>query len=232
MAADKNIVEPNKIDVVEPIKEVDGKEEVEDETDNEPVRCVKEELAGEKVEELVKIPRSQPVGYYLKHKINEKLIEGLIVDQGSDVNVMPLSIYNRLTNEKLVGTDIRFSLASHLYIYPFRIAEDVLIDVAGHVYPVDFVILDIKEDENKPFILGRPFLTMTKEMIRFDKGTITLKSGKNKINFFKRPESLCRVKKETKNDIDLVALTNTVSRLILEWEERIRLHQEKEMEFD
>ncbi|GJQ98219.1 hypothetical protein Tco_0009358 [Tanacetum coccineum] len=56
-------------------------------------------------------------------------------DQGSDANVMPLSIYNRLTNEKLVGTDIRLSLASHSYIYPLGIAEDVLIDIAGYVYP-------------------------------------------------------------------------------------------------
>ncbi|GJS51744.1 hypothetical protein Tco_0625106 [Tanacetum coccineum] len=72
----------------------------------------------------------------------------------------------------------------------------------------------------------------TKAEIRFDKGTITLKSGKNKINFFKIPESPRRVEEETENDIDLVAPTNTISRLILEWEERIKLHQEKEMEFD
>ncbi|GJZ87185.1 hypothetical protein Tco_0658795 [Tanacetum coccineum] len=159
---DKNIVEPNKIDVVEPIEEVDGRKEVEDDPNDEPVRSVKEELTGEKVEELVKIPRSQPVGYYLKHKINEKFIEGLI---------------------------------------------------------------DKRKDENKPFILGRPILTMTKEMIRLDKGTITLKSSKNKINFFKRPESLCRVEKETKNDIDLVALTNISARILREFHEERIMHE-------
>ncbi|GJT30114.1 hypothetical protein Tco_0910389 [Tanacetum coccineum] len=35
-----------------------------------------------------------------------------------------------------------------------------------------------------------------------------------------------------KNDIDPIALTMTVNRLVLEWEERIKLHKEKEMEFD
>ncbi|GKC51848.1 hypothetical protein Tco_1074593 [Tanacetum coccineum] len=60
---DKNEVEPNESDVVEPIEEVDEKEEVEDGTDDEPVRCVKEELTGEEVEELVEIQRSQLVGY-------------------------------------------------------------------------------------------------------------------------------------------------------------------------
>ncbi|GKA41986.1 zinc finger, CCHC-type containing protein [Tanacetum coccineum] len=152
---DKNVVEPDESDMVEPIEKVDGKEEVKD---------------------------------------------------GTGVSQLGL-----LTNEKLVGTDIKLSLASHSYIHPLGIAKDVLIDVVGHVYPTDFVIIDIKEDDNKPFILGIPFLTTDKVAIRFDKGTITLKSGKNKISFFKRPESLCRVEKETKNDISLVGPTNTVN---------------------
>ncbi|GKB34074.1 retrovirus-related pol polyprotein from transposon TNT 1-94 [Tanacetum coccineum] len=70
-----------------------------------------------------------------------------------------------------------------------------LVEVAKHVCPMDFVILDIKEDEKRPFILGTPFLTTSKAVIKFDKGTITL-------------------------------------RLVLEWEERIKLHLEREMEFD
>ncbi|GKB67451.1 reverse transcriptase domain-containing protein, partial [Tanacetum coccineum] len=94
------------------------------------------------------------------------------------------------------------------------IAEDILVEINGYVYPIDFVILDIMEDEKKPFILGMPFLTTAKAEIRFDKGTITLKSGKNKINFFKIPESPRRVEEETENDIGLVAPTNTVSMLI------------------
>nr|GEX55888.1 zinc finger, CCHC-type [Tanacetum cinerariifolium] len=156
----------------------------------ELVRSMKEELTGweTKAKVIVEKPRSQPIRYYLKHKINEKLIEGVVdthkyndsllaihlgmlkyvnalIDQGSDVNVIPISIYNRLTNEKPVWTDIRLSLASHSYIYPLGIAEDVLIDIAGYVYHVDFNILDIEEDKNKPFILGTPFLTTAKAKI-------------------------------------------------------------------
>ncbi|GJT37868.1 hypothetical protein Tco_0937733 [Tanacetum coccineum] len=155
-----------------------------------------------------------------------------LIDQGSDVNVMPISIYNRPTNEKSVGTNIRLSLASHSYIYPFGIAEDVLIDIAGYVYPVDFAILDIEEDKNKPFILGTPFLTTAKAEIRFDKGTITLKSGKNKINFFKISKSFCKIEKKTKEYIDPITLINIVSMRIMEWEERIKYLQEKEMGFN
>nr|GEV51130.1 retrovirus-related Pol polyprotein from transposon TNT 1-94 [Tanacetum cinerariifolium] len=271
----------NELDMVEPIELVDRKVGMGDETNDELNE---------------KTPNSRHIGYYLKHEINEKLIEGLadnqkyndsllathlgkmdyetynslfagpmynvilkkrlakkeniqgnfvipcnirglkymdaLVNQGSYVNVMPISIYNKLTNENPIGTDIRLSLASHSYSYPLGIPKDVLVEIAGYVYPVDFMILDIKEDEKKAFILGKSFLTTIKADIKFDKGTITLKSGKNKINFFKIPESPCRFEEETKHDIDSVAPINTVRRLILEWEERINYHQENEIRFN
>ncbi|GJZ92368.1 reverse transcriptase domain-containing protein [Tanacetum coccineum] len=93
-----------------------------------------------------------------------------LVDQGSDVNVMPLFVYNRLTNEKLVETDVRLALASNSHIYPLGVAEDVLVEVTGFVYPMDFIILDIKEDIKNPLILGTPFLTTTRVEIKFHKG--------------------------------------------------------------
>ncbi|GJW59341.1 hypothetical protein Tco_0106072 [Tanacetum coccineum] len=108
-----------------------------------------------------------------------------LVDQGSDVNVMSLSTYMKLTNERLAETDIRLSLASHSYIYPLGITDDILVDVAGYVYHVD-------------------------------KGTITLRSGKSKISFHRNPESLYKVEKGIKNDIEPIAPTVTVNRLVLE----------------
>ncbi|GJS15041.1 MAK10-like protein [Tanacetum coccineum] len=223
----KNVVEPNKSDIVEPLEKVDRKDEVEDRTNDEPVRSTDRDHMGGKVRELVETPRSQPVKFYLKHKINKELIEGLamlkkmitkkedigsnfvipcnvgglkymdaLVDQGSNVNVMPISTYNRLTDKKLVETDIRLSLASQSYIYPLGIVEDVLVEIAGFIYSMDFIILDIKEDRKRSFILGMPFLTTTKAEIRFDKGTITLKSGKSKTNFFKTPSTFVNSKKE------------------------------------
>ncbi|GJY62255.1 MAK10-like protein [Tanacetum coccineum] len=97
-----------------------------------------------------------------------------LVDQGSDVNVMPNSTYIRLTDERPTETDIRLSLAGHSYIYPLGIVEDVLVEVVKHVFPVDFVILDIKENEKRPFILETPFLETAKAIINFHSGTITL----------------------------------------------------------
>ncbi|GJZ82693.1 zinc finger, CCHC-type containing protein [Tanacetum coccineum] len=272
-----------------PVKEAEKENKAEDGTKNEPIKKTKNEEATE-------VPSFQPVGYYLKHKINEKLIKGLVdnhrfndslsgvrvgkvkgktynvsprgpayevilkkkitrkediggnfeipfnigslkhmnalVDQGSDINGMPLSTYMKLTDERPAETDIRLSLASHSYIYPLGIAEDVLVEVVEHVYPIDFVILDIKEDEKRPFILGTPFLTTAKAVIKFDKGTITLRSGKTKLSFHRIPESLCKVERGIKNDIEPIAPIMIVNRLVLEWEERIKLHLKREMKFD
>ncbi|GKB95018.1 hypothetical protein Tco_0981155 [Tanacetum coccineum] len=68
--------------------------------------------------------------------------------------------------------------------------------------------------------------------IRFEKGTITLNSGKNKIDFVKVPALPSELEKNAEDDLDPITPTNTVSKLILEWEERIKYHQEKEMEFN
>ncbi|GJY11359.1 hypothetical protein Tco_0379544 [Tanacetum coccineum] len=130
----------------------------------------------------------EPVRRGLKHT-------DALVDQGSDVNVMPLSFYNKLTDEIPAETDIRLSLASYSYIYPLGIAEDVLVEIVA------------------------------KAMIKFDKGTITLRSRENKISFHRMPEPLGRIEKGTENDIEPITLTMTVNRLILEWEERIKFHQ-------
>nr|GEV45256.1 retrovirus-related Pol polyprotein from transposon TNT 1-94 [Tanacetum cinerariifolium] len=202
---DKNVVELSELNEIVPKEVVDIKKEVEDEDNDEPVRNVEEEITGDEIKELVEMPRSQLVGYYLKHEINKKLIEGLIGNQR----------YNNSLLETCLG-----------------IAKDVLVEIAGYIYHLDFVILDITEDKKKPFVLGTPFLTTVKARLDLIKGIITLKYGKNKINFFKITEYLCKVEEGTESDIDPVTLTTIVSRLILEWEERIKLHQEKEMEFN
>ncbi|GJX52706.1 MAK10-like protein [Tanacetum coccineum] len=202
MAADGGI---NGTDTEMLVKEAEKENEAENGTKNETIKKAENK-------ETAKAPSSQP---------------NALVDQGSDVNVMPLSTYMKLTDERPVETDTRLSLASRSYIYPLGIVEDILVDVAGYVYPMDFVILDIKEDKKRPFILGTPFLTMAKAMIKFDKGTITLRSIKSKISFHRIPESLCKAEKGIKNDIEPIAPTMTVNRLVLEWEEKIKLHLEK-----
>ncbi|GJW81818.1 zinc finger, CCHC-type containing protein [Tanacetum coccineum] len=180
------------------------------------------------------ITRKEDIGgnFEIPYNIGGLKRMNALVDQGSDVDVMPLSTYMKLTDERPAEMDIRLSLASHSYIFPLGIVEDVLVEVAEHVYVMDFVILDIKEDEKRPFILGTPFLTTAKAVIKFDKGTITRRSGKSNIIFHRILESFYKIERGVKNDIEPIAPTMTINRLVLEWEERIKLHLEREMKFD
>ncbi|GKB81660.1 reverse transcriptase domain-containing protein [Tanacetum coccineum] len=258
------------------------------ETSDEPLRKATKESVGEE-RKMAELPEPQPVSFYLNHKINKKLIGGLIgnprfndsllametgkmkcedyhslpkksirkaimfkrvtrkmgmegnfvipcnvggtkdmsalVDQGSDVNVMPLSVYNRLTNEKLLETDVRLALAINSHIYPLGVAKDVLVEVTGLVYPVDFMILDIKEDVKKPLILGPPFLTMARAEIKFDKGTISLRSGKSTVQFYISPDPSA----SEERDENKVNTLSVVNERVLEWVEKIKFHYMKNL---
>nr|GEZ68876.1 hypothetical protein [Tanacetum cinerariifolium] len=151
-----------------------------------------------------------------------------LVDQGSDVNVVPLSVYNKLTNEKLVETDVRVALASNSHINPLGIAEDVLVEVTGFVYSMDFMILDIKEDVKKPLILGTPFLTTARAEIKFDKGTISLRSKKSMVQFHISPDPFTTLEERCESKINTLSVVNE---RVLEWEEKIKFHHMKELEF-
>ncbi|KAL8497282.1 hypothetical protein ACS0TY_020826 [Phlomoides rotata] len=58
--------------------------------------------------------------------------------------------------------------------YPEGIIEDVLIKVDKFIFPVDFVVLEMKEDESVPLILGRPFLAIGGAVIDVKKGELVL----------------------------------------------------------
>nr|GEZ60350.1 MAK10-like protein [Tanacetum cinerariifolium] len=101
-----------------------------------------------------------------RNSVTPCIVRGLkymdaLVAQGSDVNVMPLSTYNRLTDKKLVETDIRLSLASQSHIYPLGTAKDILIDIANFVRTIDQAAdgkLRNKSDEESWALLDEPSL--------------------------------------------------------------------------
>ncbi|GKB34358.1 MAK10-like protein [Tanacetum coccineum] len=173
----KNIVEPNKSIMAGTLEGVDRDDEVEDKTHDEPVRSTKRDMTRGKVKELVEKPRfndsllamqSGKMGCEAYHSLPvEPMRKAMLKKMIAKKEDMGVTL---LTDKKLVETDIILSLVSQSNIYPLGIAEDVLVEIAGFIYPVDFMILDIKEDKKRPFILGTPFLTTAKAKIRFDKG--------------------------------------------------------------
>src|ERR1044072_7847063 len=102
-------------------------------------------------------------------------IEGLSVaealcDLGASINLMPLSMFRRLNLGEVTPTMISLQMADRSIKTPYGICEDVLVRVDKFVFPVDFVILDMEEDERVPLILGRPFLVTGRALIDVEIG--------------------------------------------------------------
>ncbi len=61
------------------------------------------------------------------------------------------------------------------------ILENIPIKVGKFFIPIDFVVLEMKEDVKIPIILGRPFLATTGAIIDIKNGRLTLKVGEEKV---------------------------------------------------
>ncbi|KAK2428124.1 putative mitochondrial protein [Trifolium repens] len=99
-------------------------------------------------------------------------------DVGSSVNVIPLSLADKFKlTLPIAGTSRELVLANQSSIHSVGTVRDVLVKVKDLEFLVDFMILDIREDEEHPVILGRPFLATCKALIDMNLGEITLRSG-------------------------------------------------------
>jgi hypothetical protein len=142
---------------------------------------------------------------------------------------MPISIYAKLTDEIPTTTRIRLSFAGHSYVYPLGIAEDVLVTVAGFMFPVDFMIIDDREGEYMPIILGAPFLTTARAVIKYEKGIIEFKSGQRRIRFHMTPRDVRRSMLKSKVGDGCDVPCNHVREKILAWEVRVKCYKEIEI---
>ena len=58
--------------------------------------------------------------------------------------------------------------------FPEGVARDIMVRIQDHYAPADFMVLDIKEEEedDTPIILGRPFLNTTNTIIYVGSGQV------------------------------------------------------------
>ena len=96
---------------------------------------------------------------------------------------MPLSMFKRLKLGEPKSTKISLQLADRSYQHPRGIIENVLVKVGKFVLLIDFVILDMEEDDSVPIILGRPFLATEKAQINVQEGELKLRVQGDEITF-------------------------------------------------
>lgn len=79
---------------------------------------------------------------------------------------------------------ITLQLADHSIIYLREVIEDVLMKVGMFILIVDFVMLDVKEDQSIPLTLGRSFLKTVRTIIDVDEGKMILRAGDESNEFY------------------------------------------------
>ncbi|XP_050889908.1 uncharacterized protein LOC127095236 [Lathyrus oleraceus] len=107
--------------------------------------------------------------------IGDRLFNKVLIDLGASVSLMTLSIYKKLGIGVVQDTIMTLQFSDHSVKKPYGIVEDVMVKIDKFVFLVDFVILEMPEDEEIPLILGRPFLETGWCLINIEEGTITLK---------------------------------------------------------
>ncbi|GJV02405.1 reverse transcriptase domain-containing protein [Tanacetum coccineum] len=100
-----------------------------------------------------------------------------LADLDASINLMPYSIYAKLSLETLKPTKISVRLADRSFQYPVGIAKNMLVEVGKFTFPADFVILEMEEDSKVPLILGRTFLRTTDAVIRVKQKQLNLGVG-------------------------------------------------------
>ncbi|GJU17499.1 reverse transcriptase domain-containing protein [Tanacetum coccineum] len=106
-----------------------------------------------------------------------------LADLGASINLMPYSLYAKLSFENLKPTEMSVRLADISFQYPVGIAENMLVEVGKFTFPADFIILKMEEDSKVPLILGRPFLHTADAVIHVKQKQLNLGVGTKRMIF-------------------------------------------------
>ncbi|GJZ39077.1 reverse transcriptase domain-containing protein [Tanacetum coccineum] len=172
----------------------------------------------EKLFDLAKTPVNENCSAVILKKLPEKLgdpgkflipcdfpeiVECLaLADLGASINLMPLSIWKKLSLPELTPTRMILELADRSTTSPSGIAEDVFVKVGKFHFPADFVVVDYVVDPRVPLILGRPFLRTARALIdvygeeltlRVDDEAITFKVGQTLRYSYNNAKSVNRI---------------------------------------
>ncbi|XP_022862156.1 uncharacterized protein LOC111382419 [Olea europaea var. sylvestris] len=99
----------------------------------------------------------------------------VLCDTGASINLMLYSGFRKLGLGKVNSTSITLQLADRTISRPHEKVEDVLVKVGNFIFSMDFIALDIPEDQDIPIILGRPFLATGRTFIDMEKGELILR---------------------------------------------------------
>nr|GEU48335.1 hypothetical protein [Tanacetum cinerariifolium] len=88
-----------------------------------------------------------------------------LADLGASINLMPLSVWNKLSLPDLSPTCMTLELIDRSISHLVGVTEDVFVKVGTFHFPADFVVVDFDADPRVPLILERYFLKTRRALI-------------------------------------------------------------------
>ncbi|GKV13738.1 hypothetical protein SLEP1_g24722 [Rubroshorea leprosula] len=163
-------------------------------------KFLKEILANKrKLEEFEMVKLNEECSVILQNKLPPKLkdpgsfsipciignvnFDKALCDLGASINLMPFHVFRKLGLGEPSPTTVSLQLADRSIKYPRGVVDDVLVKVDKFIFPVDFIVLDMKEDFEMPLILGRPFLATGKALIDVQQRKLSLRIHDEEIVF-------------------------------------------------
>nr|GFB27393.1 reverse transcriptase domain-containing protein [Tanacetum cinerariifolium] len=153
----------------------------------------------DKLFELAKVSLNENCSAMLPKKLLEKLgdpdkflipcdFSGMdvchaLADHGLSINLMPLSIWKKLSLPEVTPTQMNLELADRSITRPKRVTEDVFVKVGKFYFPTHFVVVDFEADPRVSLILGRYFLRTNRALIDVYGEEITLRVNDESVTF-------------------------------------------------
>ena len=99
-----------------------------------------------------------PSSFTIPCSIGKYEFKKSLCDFGASINLMPLSVVQRLSLGEITPIAITLKMADRSMAQQEGFLEDVHFKVGKFIFPVDFVIMKMEGDTQVPLLLGRPFL--------------------------------------------------------------------------
>ncbi|XP_050877733.1 uncharacterized protein LOC127081527 [Lathyrus oleraceus] len=135
------------------------------------------------VENKLSKKEKDPGSFSIPCILGNNVIDNAFLDLEASISLMPLVVCRRLNLGELKPTKMPLQLADKSVKYPIGILEYIPVRNGQLYIPTDFVVMDIKEDNEIPILLGRPFLSTTGAIIDVKRGKLTFEVGDEKIKF-------------------------------------------------
>ena len=98
------------------------------------------------IQKSLPVKMQDPSSFTIPCTIGKVEFKKALCDSGASINLMPLSVMNRLSLGELTPTIMTIQITNRTMAQPEGFLEDVLIKVGIFVFPVDFVVMDMEED--------------------------------------------------------------------------------------